>query len=324
MNHPTFRICRSGVVALCLPLLFALPVGCTKKSDNGPAAAVKSTPTAEPESESGEPTPAAPSQPSELAAPSNSATESQPSSTSEAVADDSQVGELKIRFQYGGQPPRQRDVTVNRDIEYCGKFPHVSEKLVVSADNKGIKNVIVYLYTGRGGSELPELPPSSQTITLANQNCRFEPHILLAQKGDTVRVTNEDEVGHNTNLSFINNPPQNATVPQGADQLFVLAESEPAPIPVECNIHPWMAAHLVVLDHPFVAVSDENGDLTISGLPAGKKLVFRAFHESGSIGQVTVEGKETDWRRSRFEVDVQGGVNDLGTVVIPADSFTAE
>ena len=31
-------------------------------------------------------------------------------------------------------------------------------------------------------------------------------------------------------------------------------------------------------DHPFAAVSDENGDLTIKGLPAGEELVFRVYH----------------------------------------------
>ena len=103
-----------------------------------------------------------------------------------------------------------------------------------------------------------------------------------------------------------------------------LTESEPAPIPVDCNIHPWMKSFVVILDHPFAAVSDENGDLMIKGLPAGQELVFRANHEAGRINDVTINGKDEEWSRSRFELEIKPGLNDLGTVVIPADSLSAE
>ncbi len=200
----------------------------------------------------------------------------------------------------------------------------MNERLVVNKDNNGIKNVVVYVYTGRGGSDLPKMPPVNETRTLANDKCRFEPHIIIAQTGDTLKVTNPDPIGHNANLNFFNNKPQNPTIPAGQEKTFELAKDEPAPIPVDCNIHPWMKAYVVVLDHPFAAVSDENGDLTIKGLPAGEKLVFRAFHEAGSISDVTVDGKETEWKRSRFEVDIKPGMNDLGTVVLPAGSLSAD
>lgn len=295
---------------VCLVALLALPIGCTKRTASRDDSGVPEVKEVSPALED---TTAAAPEPSSSSA----------SVASESPADGSDVGELKIRFQYGGDVPQPTKVLVDRDIEFCGKIPLIDEKLLVSKENKGIKNVIVYLYPPRG-TEAPESDAVEQTLTLKNENCRFEPHILVMKKGDTLRVTNEDDVGHNTNVSFFNNSPQNATIPQGADKLFSLAKSEPAPIPVECNIHPWMKSFLVVLDHSFVAVSDENGELTISGLPVGEKLVFRVFHEAGSINQVTVEGKETEWRRSRFEVDVQPGVNDLGTVVIPAESLSAE
>ena len=42
------------------------------------------------------------------------------------------------------------------------------------------------------------------------------------------------------------------------------------PVKVACNIHPWMNAWLVVKDHPYMAVSDDNGKLEIKNLPAGE------------------------------------------------------
>ena len=234
-----------------------------------------------------------------------------------------QNGDLKIRFVYGGDPPDVAEVNVNKDVAFCGKNKVLNDRLLVNKENKGIKNVGVYVYTGRGGSDLDDVEPAKNTHTLANSNCRFEPHIVIAQTGDTLKVTNPDAVGHNANLGFFNNKQQNFTIPAGQEKSVELERDEPAPIPVDCNIHPWMKAYVVVLDHPFAAASDENGDLLIKGLPAGEELVFRAYHEAGSLSEVKINGKDEEWKRSRFEVEIKPGLNDLGTVVIPDGALSA-
>jgi len=235
-----------------------------------------------------------------------------------------ETGDLKIHFEYGGDAPAPSAIDVNKDVQFCGKSKLMNERLLVNPKNKGVKNVVVYVYTGRGGSKLDAVPAANKTLTLANDACRFEPHIVIAQTGDTLKVTNPDSVGHNANLGFFNNKQQNFTIPAGQEKTVALEENEPAPIPVDCNIHPWMKSYVVVLDHPFAAVSDENGDLMIKGLPAGEELVFRVYHEAGGIKEVEINGKSEEWSRSRFKVDVKPGMNDLGTVVIPEDALSAD
>ncbi len=100
-----------------------------------------------------------------------------------------------------------------------------------------------------------------------------------------------------------------------------LEKPEPGLVNVTCNIHPWMKAKLLVLDHPFAAVSDENGEIVIKGIPVGEQ-VFRANHEAGKIDEVSVGGKDEKWSRSRFTLDIKPGMNDLGTVVIPKDALS--
>ncbi|TWU59359.1 hypothetical protein Poly51_21470 [Rubripirellula tenax] len=234
-----------------------------------------------------------------------------------------ETGDLKIRFEYGGEAVKPAPIDVNKDVEFCGKNPLVDERLLVNAENKGIKNVVVYVYTGRGGTDLPKMDPVKNTHTLANDQCRFEPHIVITQVGDTLEVTNPDSVGHNANLGFFNNKQQNFTIPAGQSKTVDLEKDEPAPIPVDCNIHPWMKSYVVVLEHPFAAVSNADGELVIKGLPVDTDLVFRAYHEAGSISDVTIDGKKAEWKRSRFETKVKAGMNDMGTVVIPADSLDA-
>jgi hypothetical protein len=40
-------------------------------------------------------------------------------------------------------------------------------------------------------------------------------------------------------------------------------------IPVKCNIHSWMHAFIGVLDHPYFAVSHDDGTFEIKNLPPG-------------------------------------------------------
>ncbi|MCC9599787.1 methylamine utilization protein [Stieleria sp. JC731] len=230
-----------------------------------------------------------------------------------------ETGTLRMTFKLKGDAPKAGVVNPNVDQAFCGKNPIPDESLVVNADNKGIQNVIVYVYTGRRGTELPKMKLEPVTHVLANEDCRFEPHVLIAKKGDTIKVTNPDEVTHNANFQFFNNQAQNLTVPPGQFVNIELKDSEPAPTPVACNIHNWMKAQVLVVDHPFAAVTDENGVLEIKGLPTGE-VIFRANHETGSLKDVIVDGKDTSWRSSRFEVDIKAGVNEM-TVEVPVDAF---
>ncbi len=113
-----------------------------------------------------------------------------------------QKGDLKIHFEYGGAAPNPSAIDVNKDVQFCGQGKLMNERLLVNPKNKGLKNVVVYVYTGRGGSKLDDVPPAKKILTLANDKCRFEPHIVIAQTGDTLKVTNPDTVGHTANLGF--------------------------------------------------------------------------------------------------------------------------
>ncbi|MEO1616225.1 MAG: methylamine utilization protein [Planctomycetota bacterium] len=232
-----------------------------------------------------------------------------------------ETGTLRIKFTLKGDAKNLPPLKPNVDQAFCGKEQIPDESLLVNPEDNGIKNVIVYVYTGRrGGTKLPKMELKAETHILANEACRFEPHVVIAKKGDTIKVTNPDKVGHNANFSFLENKPANPTIPAGGEVEIELKEAEPAPIPVACNIHSWMKAQIVVMDHPFSAVSNENGVLEISGLPTGE-IVFRANHETGSLKDVVVNGKKTSWRASRFEMDIKPGMNDMGVVEIPLEAF---
>ncbi len=237
-----------------------------------------------------------------------------------------ETGTVKASFVYSGKAFDPAPIVVNQNQAFCGKFPLVNERVLVNKANNGIKNVSFYVYTGRGGSSLPPQPPRNIKVTLANDKCRFEPRIAVLQAGDKLEITNPDDIGHNANLNFFFNPQANPLIPPGGAVELPIDKPEPAPVPVECNIHPWMRAYVIALDHPFVAVSDEDGAIEISGLPAGEKLTFRISHEAadGGIKEITMDGKSVELKKNNFEVMVNPGMNDLGTITIPADSLKVQ
>src|SRR6056297_89252 len=228
------------------------------------------------------------------------------------------AADLQIRFVYDGPPPKPEPVVADRDREFCGAQGLIDESLLVHADNRGIRNVVLYVYTGRGGPKLPPLPkPPPSEVLLTAKGCRFEPHIVVARAGDTLVFDPADAVGHNLNISFLRNNAQGIFVPAGAQRRIPLARSEPAPLPLECNIHPWMRGYLVLLDHSFVGVSDEDGRLEIKGLPDNTTLWFRVFHESARLlAPIKQNGQPIDWPRNRLEVKLETGVQDLGTIMV--------
>ena len=59
--------------------------------------------------------------------------------------------------------------------------------------------------------------------------------------------------------------------------------AERTPGQVICDIHPWMTAWWMVLDNPYFAVTDENGNFEIKNVPAGTQKVV-VWQEAVSKG----------------------------------------
>jgi len=64
------------------------------------------------------------------------------------------------------------------------------------------------------------------------------------------------------------------------------------PFEIRDDIHPQKRAVLLVVDHPFAAVTDDSGAFEIADLPAGK-YSFRVWHERAGFldKQLTVDIK---------------------------------
>ncbi|MCU0713015.1 MAG: methylamine utilization protein [Pirellula sp.] len=210
----------------------------------------------------------------------------------------------------------------------CGVDSVLSEALVVNPSNKGIANVVFTLDTRKKKLKASDFHPDLAEIpstkpVLDNVKCVFVPHVLTMRAGQTLEVKNSDTVSHNAKMAFFENKEVNPVIPANSSVEIKTELEERAPTPVECNVHPWMKAYVFVSSHPYTGVSDENGVLTISKLPAGMPLDFRIWHESQdkSIQEVVVGGKKQEWAKGVTTLELKEGVNDLGKIEIDVSRF---
>jgi plastocyanin len=187
------------------------------------------------------------------------------------------VGEIK----YAGDPPAPEKIDVTKDANICGADPKVSPALVVGA-NKGIKDVVASLPSIQKGKALgkPEKPP-----VLDQKSCEYHPYAQIIPVNTTLEITNSDDVLHNIKTSGGSKTSFNIAQPKFKRKLTVEFKN-PEIVQVECNVHGWMHAIIVVEDNPYDALTDANGSFKITDVPPGKYTV-KVWHSK--LGEQTKE-----------------------------------
>lgn len=185
------------------------------------------------------------------------------------------------------------------DREICAPDEIPNESLIVDRETLGIANVFVYLPKATHGIH-PDLQQSSEKAVLCEmKGCRYVPHALLARTDQVVAVRAVDNCPHNfvekagRNVWFQDNP---FTRPGEPPIERRHKHPESMPIQVVCDLHSWMSGWWLILDHPYAAISDANGDYSIRDLPAGT-YEFAVWQErSGFVNRalrVTITAGET-------------------------------
>lgn len=234
-------------------------------------------------------------------------------------------GNLKVKFTLEGKAPVPAKANVNKDIEVCGKHKLVDETFKINAENNGIQNVVIFL-SPKPGAPKPKVHPDyakgAKDVVLDNHDCRFEPHIVILQTTQNLVLKNSDTVGHNTKAEFFNNTSFNDLIPAGGSITKKLTKGESAFMPASCSIHPWMSARILVREDPYAAASDKDGNLRIDNIPAGK-WTFTIWHEGcGFVTSGKKDGKATEWKKGKIDIDIKKGDTDLGEIKIPVNILT--
>ncbi len=217
----------------------------------------------------------------DTAAVAKTETTETPAETS--TADAGGVGTLKGRVVYEGSfsplPPLFAKGAATKDPTVCGAEAIPDESIVVN--DGGLANVFVYLEKAPKGGKSAEV---AATTVFDQKTCIFLPHALLVRTKQKVFVQNDDDAAHNTHTNPLKNPGFNSVISPkdrvGQPLLYSVAEKQP--LSVVCDIHSWMRAYHLPLDHSFADVSKADGKFEIKDLPAGKHE-FKVWHEVGTF-----------------------------------------
>jgi plastocyanin len=181
-----------------------------------------------------------------------------------------------VLFTKTAPPPVQIDMAQDPICAMSGN--DMTDSIVVNQG--GLANVLVYIQSGLGNRTYPI---TRTPVVIDQKGCRFVPHVSAAMAGQQVEFTNSDNTIHNVHMAPTS-PGNNSfdiTQRAGSDPVSRYFHSQEIMIPMRCNNHPWMHGYLNILDNPFFAVTDKDGNFSIKGLPPGTYTVTAAHETLG-------------------------------------------
>jgi hypothetical protein len=191
------------------------------------------------------------------------------------------TGTIHGRTVFIGDPSEYVPVPVHLDdrFGFCLNLaePVRTEHVVLNRTTQPatLRNVLVWVHTPLDAKTFP-IP--KQPVLLEQRDCRFAPRVVALMAGQTLRVVNRDPVLCHTHFLPEVNKELSYTIPkQGGSRDFTFVPEWP--IPVKSDVYPWIIAWVAVFDHPFFAVSGEDGSFALNNLPPGK-YTLEAWHET--------------------------------------------
>lgn len=222
-------------------------------------------------------------------------------------------GTLKGKFVFEGGAPAREKIDTSKD-PVCTQHPVLTEQIVVG-DDGGLKDVVIYLASKKVPVNPEYEASANDKIVFDNKHCRFEPHVLTMRVSQTVQLHNSDASSHNSNIAPLGDAAFNSLIADGATAEYHFTKPQSLPVPVTCNIHPWMRGYILPRDNPYAAVTGDDGSFEIKDIPAGT-WEFQVWQEAAGY-----LAAKPEWKKGKFKLEIKPGDNDLGTIQVPADLF---
>jgi hypothetical protein len=197
------------------------------------------------------------------------------------------AGDIVGKITLKGTPPPERDLPLD---PACGKIhPTKKTKFYVTGENGALADTFVYVKEGLAGKKFP-IPEKAGLLDQVG--CEYVPYVSGIMAGQKLLVRNSDPLLHNVHPipAAAGNKEKNLIqLPKSKDLEFSFP-SEEMFLRFKCDIHPWMYSYVSVLNHPFYAVSGEDGTFKIANLPPGKYTIEASHRKAGKqTMEITVE-----------------------------------
>jgi hypothetical protein len=190
-----------------------------------------------------------------------------------------EVPPLKLRPSFRGTIPRnEEERRRNQQAWEAASVVEIPDESLVVSKEGGIANVAVYLK--KVPKDWKPTEPPKEPFELRAEGNRFHSRVSLIRVGQPLRLANRGKDAVNFHSSPLMSEPFNIVVRPDltVDTRERNIQAERLPFAVNSDIQPWMKSWLLVLDHPFAAITDSDGRFEIRDLPPGEHH-FTVWHE---------------------------------------------
>ncbi len=191
------------------------------------------------------------------------------------------AGTIKGTAIFSGKTEQLKPYKTGKYKKVCGSI--IPNKSIL-IDSKRVRNAVISLY----GKNLKN---KSGEYKLNQKQCQYEPHVIAIPVNSELKIHTSDPINHNIHTYSFENDPINIMFLPGQDAYSQEME-EAEIIKVECDLHNWMRAWIVVTPNAYSTVSDSDGSFEIPDVPPGK-YELTAWHETlGSITKSITVGND--------------------------------
>ncbi len=203
------------------------------------------------------------------------------------------AAEISGKVTLKGTPPPERKIEFD---PICGKLhdTDVYTRFYLVSKDGGLANVYVYIKSGLAPKTYTA--PAEEPV-LDQSNCLYEPYVMGVMTNQPFKIKNSDSLMHNVHATP--KAPGNEEFNVGQPLKDMVTEksfaSREVLVRFKCDVHNWMFAYVGVMDHPYFAVTDKDGNYKLpADLPAGTYTI-EAYHLKAGVvtQQVTIgEGEK--------------------------------